>query len=362
MFLAVILAVCVTIFLPSFNSSNQVEIVNTDLPIEKYSRQKGDTEDATRYFINLFPDVEEYPISCEGDCYPPTDDIKCSENMHDCQYIGAQPTIKDVAGFDLHWLGHASFRVQTDNGQVFLFDPVFGQFDWPVNWGFRVTQGFNRQPADAVEFETLEKVDAVMYSHNHYDHFNRADIEKINNEAQFLLPLGLAKRFPGGDYQVSEMGWYSQKKIGDVTAHFVPAHHFSSRTLLDQNQSLWGGWVLEHAGKRLFFAGDTGYSPHFNDIAERYGEIDVCLLPIASYFSESRPEWYRKVHTTPEDALVAAQDLNCKIMIPWGYGNASWRMGDHTSHSALFRLLHMQKKMNAQTSIYVMNEGEKQLF
>ena len=77
-------------------------------------------------------------------------------------------------------------------------------------------------------------------------------------------------------------------------------------------QQLWGGWVFEHEGNTLFFAGDTGYSPHFKDIKARFGEIDVCLLPIASYFSETSPKWYRKVHTTPEDAIVASQDLGCK--------------------------------------------------
>ncbi len=118
----------------------------------------------------------------------------------------------------------------------------------------------------------------------------------------------------------------------------VPAHHFNSRKLFDDfNRALWGAWLIEHNGKKLFFAGDTGYSAHFSDIQQRYGDIDICLLPIASYYHETDGAWYRYVHTTPEDALTAAEELNCKVMIPWGYGNGSWQMGDHSSHSALLR-------------------------
>ena len=182
-----------------------------------------------------------------------------------------------------------------------------------------------------------------------------------------MTPLGFAEHFPNNGYKITEMAWYSTKKMGDITIHFVPANHFSSRILVpfiheDHDATLWGGWVLEQKGKKLFFAGDTGYSPHFKDIAKQYGDMDICLIPIASYHSDSSPKWYSKVHTTPEDALVAAADMNCKVMIPWGYGNSSWQMGDLTSHSALFRLMHMRDKLNAKTPLYIFNEGESASF
>ena len=158
------------------------------------------------------------------------------------------------------------------------------------------------------------------------------------------------------------MAWYTSKKIGKTAIHFVPAHHFSNRIWVpylyeDDNATLWGGWVFEHEGNTLFFAGDTGYSPHFKDIKARFGDIDVCLLPIASYFSETSPKWYRKVHTTPEDAIVASQDLGCKVVVPWGFGNASWMMGDKTSHSALFRLMKMKQQLNTTIPWVILNEG-----
>ena len=122
---------------------------------------------------------------------------------------------------------------------------------------------------------------------------------------------------------------------------------------------MWGGWVIEQQGKRIFFAGDTGYSPHFKDIQQAYGDMDICLIPIASYYHKEHGNWYRNVHTTPEDALAAASELNCKVMIPWGYGNSSWKMGDHRSHSPLLRLLKMHEEQQSTIPLYILNEGEE---
>ncbi|MCH9691844.1 MAG: MBL fold metallo-hydrolase [Gammaproteobacteria bacterium] len=207
--------------------------------------------------------------------------------------------------------------------------------------------------------KTVRSID----SHNHYDHFSKNDLHKIGTNTDYYVPLGFAKHFPKSGYKITEMAWFSTTELQGLKIHFVPAHHFSMRIWIplvykDTNSTLWGGWIIEYQGKRLFFAGDTGYSKHFSDIRQRYGGIDVCLLPIASYYHEEEAAWYRYVHTTPEDALTAAEELNCKVMIPWGYGNTSWKMGDHSSHSALLRLLHMHHKIQADAPLYILNEGE----
>jgi N-acyl-phosphatidylethanolamine-hydrolysing phospholipase D len=155
-----------------------------------------------------------------------------------------------------------------------LFDPVSQQFDWPVNWAFRLSYGFNRSTPTPLSEPELASIDAVMYSHIHYDHFNKSDIEQIGNQPKYLTPLGIAKHFPNNGYDITEMAWYANQRLGDLTIHFVPAHHFSSRILVpylyqDRDKALWGGW-------------------------------------------------YRYVHTSPEDSLNAAAKLNCKVMIPWG--------------------------------------------
>jgi L-ascorbate metabolism protein UlaG (beta-lactamase superfamily) len=338
--------------------NNQVETLISENSVVRNKTSEGYTD----RFKNIYDDFKAYPVSCTEDCYPPSPVIECQSNMQSCQFTGKNPILSLKTGFNVQWFGHASFKVTTDHGQQFLFDPVSGDFDWPVNWAFHLFEDVDRTSNVELSDKDIAKTDAIMYSHIHYDHFKKDDLARIGQNSEFLTPLGFADHFPNDGYKITEMAWYSSKKVGDTTIHFVPANHFSSRIWVpyiyeDNDATLWGGWVIEQQGKKLFFAGDTGYSPHFKDIAAKYGDMDICLIPIASYHSENHPKWYRKVHTTPEDAIIAAQDMNCKVMIPWGYGNASWQMGDKTSHSALFRLMHMRKLLNAKTPMIVLNEG-----
>ena len=318
-------------------------------------------------FSNLYPGKKNYLITCKEDCYQPSPLLECSSPAENCQFIGEQLIPQLNTGFTFRWLGHASFHIKSPEGTTLLLDPVSEQFDWPVNWAFRFADGFFRQEPKWPTLDEIDAVDAVLYSHVHYDHFNKDDIKTIGTNAKYFVPLGFGEHFPNDGYNINEMAWFSTTTLAELTLNFVPAHHFSSRILVpfvyeDNDATLWGGWVIEHQDKRIFFAGDTGYSKHFKDIQQRYGDMDVCLIPIASYYHKENSAWYRYVHTTPEDALLAAQELNCKVMIPWGYGNNSWKMGDHSSHSALLRLLKMHKEMNSQIPLYILNEGEEVSF
>ena len=338
---------------------NQVTKLIPEHAIVKHSQ----SEDSESRFANLYEKKPEYPVTCEKGCYAPVTDIRCSAEMENCKYIGQQSPPQLNTGFNVTWFGHASFKIETSDGQSFLFDPVVDQFDWPVDWAFRLSEGFFRKPPTGMTADSLTNPTAVMYSHIHYDHFHKGDIEALGNKVDYLTPLGFADHFPNDGYKITEMAWYAQKDFGETQVHFTPAHHFSSRIWVpflyeDNDKSLWGSWLLKYKGKSLYFAGDTGYSKHFKDINDKYGDIDVCLLPIASYHHDEHANWYRYVHTTPEDALVAANDLNCKVVIPWGYGNATWKMGDKTSHSALFRLLNMKQQMPQTPPLYILNEGD----
>ena len=314
-------------------------------------------------YKNLYTGEKTYPTTCTENCYPAHPDLLCKTGSENCQYQGLQTKPQLSTGYTVRWLGHASFVINTPNGQCVLFDPVKNQFDSPVALGFKLGGGIYRKAGAWPSEQELENIDAVMYSHIHYDHFNKADIQSIGNKPRYLTPLGMADNFPTGGFNISEMPWYSTTNIDDLVINAVPAHHFSARVLVpfiyeDHDKDLWNGWLLEQNGSTLFFAGDTGYSKHFKDIQQKYGDIDICLMPIASYYSKESGKFYRYVHTTPEDALNAAQELNCKVMIPWGYGNSSWKMGDHSSHSALLRLLHMYNKMDSKVPLYILNEGE----
>jgi L-ascorbate metabolism protein UlaG (beta-lactamase superfamily) len=113
------------------------------------------------------------------------------------------------------------------------------------------------------------------------------------------------------------MDWYTRDVLEELTVHFLPANHRSGRSLYEANQTLWGGWLFEWNNQRVYFAGDSGYSDVFEDMRKRYGEFDVCLMPISAYFQ-------RHWHFTPEDAIQASMDLGCKTLIPWAWG--TWIM------------------------------------
>lgn len=352
----------ITLFILSCSTKNNVKQITSERSVIKY--QESQTDEDIKRFSNLYPGEKTYPFTCTDNCYPNTKVVKCQSTAEDCIYVGKQQSPNLETGFNIRWLGHASFYIESPDGSSLLIDPVSKQFDWPVNWAFKMSEGFNRNPATWPSKQELASVDAVMYSHIHYDHFNKDDIKRLGTDVEYFSPLAFGEHFPNGGFNINEMSWYSTKKVGDLDIHFVPAHHFSSRIWVpyvyeDNEMTLWGGWIIEYQGKRIFFAGDTGYSDHFKDIYQQYGDMDVCLIPIASYFHEKHANWYRYVHTTPEDALVAAAELKCKVMIPWGYGNASWKMGDRSSHSPLLRLLHMHKQLNSTVPLHILNEGEE---
>lgn len=319
-------------------------------------------------YHNLYPrDEVTYPVTCEEDCYPAHPKVECQSPGELCVYQGEPPELDLNTGFDITWISHATFLVNTPSGESFLFDPVSGEFDWPINWGFALTGGRDRQDPEWISSETQADLTGVLYSHLHYDHFNKADVRALGNGPRYFVPLGMGGNFPSAKLDITEMAWFTQTPAGDTKVHAVPAHHFNSRTQVpffyeDDNKVSWAGWLLESNGKTLFFAGDTGYSPHFKDIQQRYGDIDVCLIPIASYFHEDYSDWYRNVHTTPEDALVAADELGCSVMVPWGYGDGSWGMGDKSTHAPLLRLLHTRGEMKTETPVHILNEGESASF
>lgn len=341
------------------SSNNRITQINGPDAVIKYNEK--DTSKVR--FNNLISKKPEYPVTCTEDCYPESPWVECQTPAQNCRYTGPQSTTELQSGFEIQWLGHASFSIKSSDGSLVLLDPVSRQFDWPVNWAFQLTGGVKRSEPAWLSEQTLKSVDAVLYSHIHYDHFNKSDIEAIGNRAKYYTPMGFAEHFPDGGYTINEMSWFSETSVNELNLTFVPANHFSGRIWVpflyeDENTTLWGGWVIEQAEHKIFFAGDTGYSPHFKEIKNRLGAMDVCLMPIASYYHPEAGSWYRFVHTTPEDALIAAEELECKVMIPWGYGNNSWQMGDHSSHSALLRLLHMHQQLNFSVPLLILNEND----
>ncbi|MBD0739967.1 MBL fold metallo-hydrolase [Streptomyces sp. CBMA29] len=205
----------------------------------------------------------------------------------------------------LTWVGHASWVIGI-GGLTVLTDPV---------WSRRIPGTPARVTPVGVPWEGLPAVDAVVISHNHYDHLDAPTLKRLPRDTALFVPAGLAawcrRR---GFTRVTELDWWEAAEMGGVRFDFVPAHHWSKRTLTDTCRSLWGGWVLtDGSGQRVYFAGDTGYGHWFREIGRAHPGIDLALLPIGAY----SPRWMLSaVHTDPEEAVRACLDVGATAMAP----------------------------------------------
>ncbi|PLR97840.1 MBL fold metallo-hydrolase [Bacillus sp. T33-2] len=225
--------------------------------------------------------------------------------------------------FSITWIGHATFLIQS-GGLNILTDPV-----WAKWMG---TQRRLTEPGIAIE--DLPDIDIVLISHSHYDHLDFATIKKLKGDITYYVPAGLEQLFARRGYaKVVEADWWDKLDHASLNISFVPAQHWTKRTLTDTNTSHWGGWVIESESKTIYFAGDSGYFRGFKEIGEKF-EIDYALMPIGAY----EPEWFmRTSHINPEDAIKAFTELKATKFIPMHYG--AYRLADDTGPEALDRLL-----------------------
>ena len=209
----------------------------------------------------------------------------------------------------LTWVGHATYLVRTGGINV-LADPVWTD-KLPGPRSHRLTP-------PGIAFEDLPPIDAVVISHNHYDHQDKPTLLRLPKRTPMLVPGASATWFRKlGFTDVRELDWYQSTRVGTLDVDFVPSHHWSRRGLFDTCRHLWGGWVITSAHHRLYHAGDTGYGHFFHQIGKRYPGIDAAMLPIGAY----APRWFMKpVHTDPDEAIQALDDLGAKRMATMHWG------------------------------------------
>jgi len=232
------------------------------------------------------------------------------------------PTVKtDLKALELErdaivWLGHSSYFV-IFAGQRMLIDPVLSSHAAPVSFSTQAFAGTNLYTV-----EELPSIDVLLITHDHWDHLDHATVTALQDKvSQALVPLGVGAHLEHWGYppeKIREADWYDRLPLdAKATLHLIPARHYSGR-LLTRNMTLWTGFVLESATRRILFSGDTGYGPHFTEIAQRFGSFDLVALDMGQY----DPRW-PYIHMTPEEAAQAAKDLNAKALLPAHVGRFS---------------------------------------
>jgi L-ascorbate metabolism protein UlaG (beta-lactamase superfamily) len=210
------------------------------------------------------------------------------------------------------FINHSTFLIQMPSINI-LTDPIYSERASPVSFA-----GPRRVRQPGVRLEDLPRIDVVLLSHDHYDHLDLPTLKRLESQHRPLFLSGLGNRrllASAGLSKIHELDWWDSNDCG-VRITMTPAQHFSARTLWDRNNTLWGGFLIE-AGKKIYFAGDTAYTGYFRQIRERFGPVDLALLPIGAY----EPRWFmRDVHVNPAEALQAHLDLQAKASIAMHFG------------------------------------------
>ena len=230
-------------------------------------------------------------------------------------YGAPPPREVAVGAMRVTFINHATTLIQLDGVNV-LTDPIYSERASPYEFA-----GPKRVRPPGIRFTDLPRIDAVVLSHNHYDHMNVATLKRIADTwpgVRFFAGLG-NKAFleSQGLTNVVELDWWMKRELGSITVNSVPNQHFSNRGLCDSDGTLWSAWVFEGKGGKAYFGGDTGYGPHFKLVNEKMGPMRLAVLPIGAY----EPEWFMgPVHMSPAEAVQAAADLQASLAVPMHYG------------------------------------------
>lgn len=250
------------------------------------------------------------------------------------------------------FVNHATTLVQID-GISILTDPVWSERVSPVSY-----VGPKRVRPPGIRFEDLPKIHAVVISHNHYDHMDIPTLRRLGeaHSPRFYVPLGNAPIL--NDHRivnVQELDWWQTAKLRNgVRITAVPAQHRSNRGMVDENRTLWAGFVIEGSEGYAYFAGDTGFGPHFRMIRERFGPPRLAILPIGAF----RPEWFmHPVHTSPAEAVQAHIVMEAHRSVAMHYG--TFRLADDGQDEPVEELLAaLSREGISEEDFWVLDFGE----
>lgn len=221
------------------------------------------------------------------------------------------------------WYGHSAILLEME-GKKILLDPMLGSAASPVSF---MTRRFKYQ--NPIKLEDIPEVDAVIYSHDHYDHLDYHSVLALKNKVNhFYAPLAVGehlKRWGVEESKITELDWWQSANLDHITLTATPSRHFSGRKFSDRNKSLWASWVIKGDRYNIYFSGDSGYGEHFKLIGEKYGPFDFTMMECGQYNERWKP-----IHMMPEETVQAHLDVEGSVMMPIHWGAFNLALHDWT--------------------------------
>ncbi len=211
------------------------------------------------------------------------------------------------------WYGHSAFLIEIE-GKRILIDPMLGEVAAPISFG---SHRFTYERP--IPIEELTDIDAIILSHDHYDHLDYPTVMKLKNEVgHFFTALGVGSHLSSWgipDEKITELDWWEKADYKGLELVSCPARHFSGRGFTDRNATQWASWVIKGKHQNLYFSGDGGYGPHFKEIGNKWGPFDLAMLECGQY-----NEAWKAIHMMPEESVQAGVDVKGKLLMPihWG--------------------------------------------
>ncbi len=251
-------------------------------------------------------------------------------------------------------INHSTVLIQIE-GLNILTDPIFSLRASPLSW-----IGPKRVRNPGLKKEDLPKIDAILISHDHYDHLDLNSIDYFvkRDNPKIFVGLGVGQYIKDKSL-VFEMDWGQNQNLTEqLKIHFVSVQHFSGRGLFDRDSTLWGGFVIESQEQKIYFGGDSGYSDHYKKTFEQFGPMDISLLPVGAYEPSS---FMTYAHLNPQEAVQAHIDLQSKSSIPIHYG--TFQLTAEAINQPLIDLKLSIEKMNIEkTQFQAIEFGESRIF
>jgi len=242
------------------------------------------------------------------------------------------------------WIGHASFLIQFSDLNI-LIDPNF------ANWLFLL----KRLKRSGLRLQDLPPIDAVLLTHAHFDHFHKPTLRKLPHPKIGIMPWGVGDLALNlGFTRIIELQWWDTFARDDWRVTLTPSKHWGARTIHDKHRG-YGGFILEHQGRKIYHAGDSAYFDGFTEIGNKFAP-EIALLPIGAY----HPESFRNVHMGPDEAVRAFKDLKSKWLVPMHYGTFKLSFEELDEPPRWLQQIAAEEKISSH--LKMLEEGVPQVF